>query len=322
MDMTTVGKVLVFFNLVFSLVVGWLIIQVWTASTNWRDAYQKQKDATDIAEKSETAMKDDRQRMLNDRVAMDQEIKAGAGAPGFTWSDLANIKEGDDAKEKIRKVQNALVAAKKDLDAKNTEITNLAKKVQTAEEESAKHAAVAKAAEIEVARRQADVEKMRGTLVAEVQKNLDLVKAAAKDRDEANAARIQLKATLDRNTRLEEQLQETAKDLARVKANLGTTTAQQAGRGGKNPPPEMIEGKVAMIDNSGLIKLTVGSDRGLQRNHTMEAFRLGSGPNQSRYLGTLRIIEVGPNEAVAQPMGKMNEPLRPGDLVASRIFGG
>jgi hypothetical protein len=320
--MTSVGKVLVFFNLVFSLVVGWLIIQVWTASTNWRDAYDRKNKEAEVAMSSEAASRQVAQKHMTDLAYLDKELQAGAGAQGQTWGDLASIKPGDNIEEKLRKIRVALETSQKDLVAKTADITRMTKDLATLQDESAKNAAIAKASETEVARRQADVEKMRGTLVAEVQKNLRLVEETRKATDEANSARITLKATLDRNARLEEQLQETAKDLARVKANLGTTSTQQAASGGKNPPPTMIQGSVRVVDGSGLIKVSIGSDQGLQRNHTLEAFRLGAGANQSRYLGTLRIIDVSPNEAVAQPMGKLNEQLRVGDLVASRILGG
>ena len=42
----------------------------------------------------------------------------------------------------------------------------------------------------------------------------------------------------------------------------------------------------------------------------------------SKYLGTVRIIDVRTNEAVAQPVGKMLAPIKVGDEVASRILGG
>jgi hypothetical protein len=40
-----------------------------------------------------------------------------------------------------------------------------------------------------------------------------------------------------------------------------------------------------------------------------------------RYLGTLRILEVTPHQAIAQPVGRLNAPLQQGDRVASHILG-
>ena len=39
--MTIVGKILVFVNLVFSLVVGGLVMMVYMTRTNWEDAFNK-----------------------------------------------------------------------------------------------------------------------------------------------------------------------------------------------------------------------------------------------------------------------------------------
>ena len=67
------------------------------------------------------------------------------------------------------------------------------------------------------------------------------------------------------------------------------------------------------------MKISIGSDAGLTRNQTLEVFRLSPLP---KYLGTIRILEVSPNEAVAQPTGRPSAPLQAGDRVASRILGG
>jgi hypothetical protein len=84
----------------------------------------------------------------------------------------------------------------------------------------------------------------------------------------------------------------------------------------KNPPRTAIEGLVSKVDTSGLVGLTIGSDAGLSKGNTLEAMRLTTPP---RYLGTLRILEVKPGEAVAQPVGRLTAPLRVGDRVANRI---
>jgi hypothetical protein len=308
--MTKVGKILVFINLVFSLAVGWLIIQVYTASSNWHEGYKKRDADYQVADASAKAATADKQALLNEKMKFENPLAA-----------LAGIKDGDSAEEKERKVRQALETMRTDLAAKVAELDKANLDLRKEKEKTVKSDAIIEASKAEVASRQADVEKMRATLVAEVQKNIDLVKEASKDRDRATAAELEAKSFRDRNARLEGQLQEMAKDLARVKANLGATAAQ-GNRGGKNPPAENVQGRVKVVDNSGLIKLSIGSDATLQRGHTLEVFRLGNTPADAKYLGTLRIIEVSPTEAVAQPMGKLNDQLRPGDIVASRILGG
>jgi hypothetical protein len=84
----------------------------------------------------------------------------------------------------------------------------------------------------------------------------------------------------------------------------------------KNPPRTAVEGLVSKVDPSGLVSLTIGNHAGLSKGNTLEAMRLTTPP---RYLGTLRILEVKPGEAVAQPVGRLTAPLRVGDRVANRI---
>jgi hypothetical protein len=92
--------------------------------------------------------------------------------------------------------------------------------------------------------------------------------------------------------------------------------------GGKNPPeaknapPEGVKGSVTRVDEkSGLLTISVGSDAGLQKGHTLEVYRL----KPPKYLGTIRIVDVSPKEAVAQPVGKALDAIQVGDEVASKI---
>jgi hypothetical protein len=88
----------------------------------------------------------------------------------------------------------------------------------------------------------------------------------------------------------------------------------------KNPPPENVEGLVKDVDKSGLVKITIGSDAGLTKSHTLEVFRVKKDV-PPKYLGVVRIVEVTAKEAVGQPVGKLTAPIEVGDSVASRILG-
>src|SRR5262249_54257616 len=110
-------------------------------------------------------------------------------------------------------------------------------------------------------------------------------------------------------------------EMARLKTTLGSSAGTSSlVRGSKNPPAEQIEGQIKRTDpTSGLVTLSVGGDSGLAKGHTLEVFRLSPSP---RYLGTVRVIEVTPQQAVAQPVGRLSSPLQVGDKVASRILAG
>jgi hypothetical protein len=92
-----------------------------------------------------------------------------------------------------------------------------------------------------------------------------------------------------------------------------------AAAAGKNPPAEGVEGLIKQVDPaSGLVTITIGSDAGLAKGHTLEVFRLSP---TAKYLGTIRIIEVTATRAVGRPQGAMTDALQVGDRVASRVLG-
>ena len=66
-------------------------------------------------------------------------------------------------------------------------------------------------------------------------------------------------------------------DAARMKATVGTAGTRLAS--GLNPPPENVEGLVRRIAGN-LVSISIGSDAGLTRGHTMQVFRLGQNPHR------------------------------------------
>jgi hypothetical protein len=89
-----------------------------------------------------------------------------------------------------------------------------------------------------------------------------------------------------------------------------------------NPPAENVEGVIQRVEEpTGLLTISIGSDAGLAKGHTLELFRLVHEPGQSKYLGTVRILDVKAKEAVAQAVGRLADKPQVGDRVASRIEG-
>ena len=179
-----------------------------------------------------------------------------------------------------------------------------------------KYDTVAKVGQKETERRQADVEKMRDVLKAETGKNNLLIRDNNELRERAVGAEIEARTFKDMNKRLESELQDMARSMARMRATTGNTGGPA--RNGINPPPENVEGLVSRADGN-LVTITIGSDAGLMRGHTMEVFRLGQNP---RYIGRIKLVEVTPTQAVGQATGRMNAVMQRGDRVASHIMGG
>jgi hypothetical protein len=85
----------------------------------------------------------------------------------------------------------------------------------------------------------------------------------------------------------------------------------------KNPPAEDVKGIIKQVDpTSGLVTIQLGSDAGLKKGNTLEVYRLKPKPT---YRGTLRILEVRPDEAIGKPVGRLSSPIEEGDEAGSAI---
>jgi hypothetical protein len=98
-----------------------------------------------------------------------------------------------------------------------------------------------------------------------------------------------------------------------------TPVPPQPGAAPVNPPPDDVRGRVTAVnERDGLVTINLGSDAGLSKGHTLFLYRLKPRPT---YLGTLRIDDVKPNEAVGKPFisGAFGARIQKDDEVASKI---
>lgn len=290
--MTAVGKILVFLNLVFSLVVGGFVIAIYVARAHWVEEFKKLEV---------------------------QNTVLAANAKTFQ-SEAEKAKQ--DAAALVAKKDSELKNVQQDRDLAMTTITQLRNDLVQLQTKSRQENALSTTQGSEVVKRQEDVSQLRDTLRKERENNNVLVKKNAELTDQATVAQIERRSVQEQNGRLEKQLQQVYKDMARIRANGGGSTTM-ARSGSKNPPQEDVEGLVKNTDPSGLMTITIGSDAGLSKGHTLELFRVNtSSPSQSRYLGTVRILEAEAHQAVVQPVGRLSAPPQSGDHVASRILAG
>ncbi|HEY7327688.1 MAG TPA: hypothetical protein VH592_08615 [Gemmataceae bacterium] len=289
--MTAVGKILVFLNLVFSLVLGGFVAFAYAARTHWVDANKKLEAQNSV--------------LAADARTFQTELQ----------------KAQQDKADEIAKKDAELSNYRKDLENANKAIAQLRADVSNAKSLEQSQRNQSSVYTYEVGKRQEDVGLLRSTLQKERDTNNTLAKQNAELRDQATIAQIERRTVQDANNRLEKQLQQMAKDMARMRANGGGSATARVGS--KNPPPEDVQGLVKNTDSSGLMTLTIGSDAGLTKGHTLELFRLNPAtPSQSKYLGTVRIVESEAHQSVAQPVGRLTSPPQRGDRVASRILGG
>jgi hypothetical protein len=287
--MTALGKIFCILVLILSLVQGAFAVLLYIPHTHWPTQYAELEKRYKVAQAS-----------ADQSAAEAQKAKAD--------SDRA-VAEQVAANKKLEE----------ELVSQRGENTNLRNNAQQAELARAQANAAKEAAKVEVERIQADVEHLKGTLKKQMEANTELVTQNNTLRQEKVAADIKANTLSDRNKQMEEKLQDLARDLARLKSPAAATGV--GAKAGKNPPADSIEGLVRQVDG-GLVKITIGSDAGLLKGHTLEVYRLSSVPEQSKYLGTIRIIDVSNTEAVGQPTGRMAAPMEVGDRVASRILGG
>jgi hypothetical protein len=289
--MTIVGKILVFVVLILSVGVGTFAVLTYTSRYNYDVALHEQQRLSNVAQKNAQQFHDEAQ-------------KAKA-----------------EADSRVAAVEAQAKLLRDEIEGYRTQLATAAKKVSDADARVLAAETTAKAAEADALRRQADAEKIRATLAQEISKNTELVKHENEMRDRAVAAEIQVKSLTSRNNSLENQLQDSAKDVARLKQNLGSSSRSLVASA-DNPPPDNVEGLVKVADPGGYLKLTIGSDAGLVKGHTLELYRLATNRNQqSKYLGRVRILDVTPHEAVAQPLGRLNDKPQAGDHVSSHIGG-
>ena len=145
---------------------------------------------------------------------------------------------------------------------------------------------------------------------------LELTRQVEDLRRQLTAAKLTEKTVQDRMIALEVRVRQLEKELA----GKGAPPIRPVPPGKGNFPEVRIEGLVSKTDaKSGLMTLSVGSDAGLEKGHSLHVFRLDPKPEKSLYLGVIDILAVTPRESVARlriklPAGKTIEV---GDRVAS-----
>jgi len=305
--MTAVGKILVFFNLVFAFVIGTFAVLGYIARTHWADQYVKLENSYKVVQASAEAHKRENDKLIEDRKIFAQKMQGRVpnldpkGKPDDVANAVADklVKQADEIKD--------LKTGLKDEQKKTTKLENDVTQFRTA----------ATVAQADVKRREENETNLRANLKEEVTRNNQLLVGINDMRDRAVAAEITAKSLKGRNVQLEDQLQGLSREVVRLKASGAGVRPTAQSASGRNPPPDQVEGLIQRVDGD-LVTLTIGSDAGLQRGHTMFVFGLG---NNVGYRGEIKLLEVQAKVSVGQVIkGKQVARIRPGDTVASEIM--
>jgi hypothetical protein len=281
--MTTLGKILVIVNLVFSLVTGFLIIMVFSTRTNWKAGYDKLDKYYKVAQASNGAWAEEVNRVKN---TYDAEIKRLNGELAKSNQQITQITQAADA----------------------------AQKAHAAELEKYKVASLStQSATAELEHRRNEVRAMQGVIAQRDQLLLQVQGEKEKLRQDTIRANLAARNSHQRTKELMETIERLTQDNERLK--LGGTVA-----GNERRPPEDIKGIVTDMDpKSGLVTISLGSDNGLDKGMKLNVYRLSPRP---LYLGEIRIVNVNHHEAVGRPVSMQRSaqfPIEKGDTVASNI---
>jgi hypothetical protein len=288
--MTTLGKILIFLNLVFALLLGILIIQVYATRTSWRAAHDR---VTGFLTVSEANVKTLRAEIDDIKKRKDEEINEKQKQLDNSKKDVARLEQQVDQVNKQLKTEQANHQAQRD----NAGVSNA-----------------------ELDRRQAETRALTAELNKAQAANAELQKQGKVLQDEKMQAVINYNSEHERNVRLLETFRQTSQklELAEKKlASLGTGISNvQLTR---NPPPEDVEGIILETDaKTGLVTISIGSDSGISPGNTLEVFRIKPEP---KYLGTIRILDSQPHQAVGRlTAAPRYGALEKGDIVASKIM--
>lgn len=307
--MTVVGKILVFLNLVFSLVVGGFAVVDYAARSNWAQAYKTVTEQNGVLKTAMETYRAESVRLAKDRDDLAEKL----GAQRVMW-DPAGKDEKDAGFRVADRAVVVLQERAKTIDELKLQVEGLRKQLADEKIKNVNLLAMERGFKSDAERRQEDTKILRDQLKVEMDKNFKKEQEMNALRDDMVTAQIAARTLKDRNTQLEEQLQNAARSLAQLRSQ-GATGGHARG---DNPPPEQVEGLVRRVDGR-YVHISLGSDAGLSKDQTLQVFRLGQGFG---YVGRIKLVDVRAKEAVGEVVGRLAKPIQVGDHVASRITGG
>jgi hypothetical protein len=148
--------------------------------------------------------------------------------------------------------------------------------------------------------------------------HLQAIQDLIKLKNELITAEIRAKSSDERAQQLLQRVKELELILAKKQVDGGKKIEAKAAL---NPPAVLVKGSIEKVDakDRTLVSISIGSDGGLARDHTLEVFRLKPTP---MYLGVIRIVDVTPQKAVGRLMRPADARpivLQVGDQVTSRF---
>lgn len=290
--MNTIGKILVILNLIFALVVGGFLVIDFATRTNWKISYEKLRSEMEVA-------------LTSTKIS------------GRSLQDLVTqVKRAEAEKEELKlKLVDQETVAKAQLESQKRLTDDATDKAKDADLNAQKSIA-------ERDRLKEEVKGLNLTVQNRDTAILGLQDSVKKFRTEAIAQENIAKAMQARNENLLARLQDLERKIALNEAGVGNSGGLTRDPNAPNPPTAYIKGKIDKVDpqDRTLVQISIGTDQGLSKNHTLEVYRLNPQP---AYLGMIRIVDAKEHVAVGKLVRNANSgksgPLLEGDIVASSL---
>jgi hypothetical protein len=292
--MTVFGKLLVFLNLVFSVVTGALIIFVFTTRANWQTAYN---DAKAKAEQAEAAYKTEKAAHENDLKQKDSAADSQKKEIERLTQEMVKIQEDSERLQKAAQSQ--------------LNLTNKATANEKASEEELKQIRSERLALV-------DEKKVLQDRIVKMQQEIDSWRNTAVNAD------LQAKNLLQKNSNLLRSVEELNVKVRELEASGALVGGGGGGAGVSiiDPPPRSapanVRGKVIAVGKSttSLAQINIGSDSGLSPGNSLTVY-LGA-----EYKGDLLLTTVEAKTAVGKFIpAKRTSKIAEGDNVITSFSG-
>ncbi|HYV34658.1 MAG TPA: hypothetical protein VE988_03075 [Gemmataceae bacterium] len=296
--MTVLGKILVFLVFIAALAMGGLMAYTYKFAPNWKEEAQARDEKLKVFQAMAKQEAESRRKLIEDNERMKRLLD------GKSLEGNARVAE---LEQEIKQAKAQLATA------------------MAQREEAVLQASRS----LEESKRLDKELKFTDSVVKEREKSvLKLQDEIAKAINDKQAAENIAQTTVNRNQNLMSELR--AKDTMiadLMKKNQPANAGGSAVGGGpkdanySNPPPVMVKGQIEKVDGTDktLVKITIGSDSGLKKGHTLEVYRLAP---KAEYLGRLIIEDADFRYAIGKLLrqpGVAPPTLQPGDEVATKL---
>lgn len=277
--MNLLGKILTVLTLVMSISFMMIAVTVFATHRNWRDVVMDpttglKKQVEDL-DRANKQLREELQRKT-DLLAVEQAAR-----------------------------QHALASLQARLQNVNDEMARLN---QQYAELQAQHGSLVESTDTNTLNQKAITEEVTGlrAILREAEQARDAKFMEVTElQNQILALEGQRRLLIERQEQLIEQVKRMSRVLARNDLDEFTPVS--------NKPPK-VDGVVSLVGNRNLIEITIGSDDGLRKGHTLEVFRDRS------YLGRIRIEKTLPDKSVGRILPQYRKgTIKRGDRVATKL---